>query len=170
MDNVLPAEAVAVLLLDRACDQHGIFVGEKPQILHDSGSVDCGDNAAALVGYAPASDFQVIFIALVGVKGPVVPVADAHGVDVGVKGDEGFTGAHVSQNIAHGADFYLVKFQAAHLLGDAVDVGLLPAALPGISHNLPKKPGHVLLIALGGFFDFSVIQTHFSNPFHTIFL
>jgi hypothetical protein len=46
--------------------------GMRPQILHDLGAVNGGDDAALLVGAAAAADLGVRLVALVGVKGPVV--------------------------------------------------------------------------------------------------
>ena len=58
------------------------------QILHDLRAVGGGGHAALLVGAAAAVDDLVGLIALVGVGVPVVDVADADGVDVGVDGDD----------------------------------------------------------------------------------
>ena len=137
VDDVLPAQAVAVLLLNGSRYQNGVTVAEQSQILHDPGSIYGGYKAAALVGYASSSDFGVVLIAFVGVKVPVVLVSDPDGVDVGIKTDEGFSGSHVSQDVAHGVDLHLVKLQLPHLLGNAVDVGFLIAALAGKFHDVP---------------------------------
>ena len=40
IDDVLPAQAVAVLFLHRAGDQHRVLIGEEAQILHDLRAVD----------------------------------------------------------------------------------------------------------------------------------
>ena len=161
IDDVLPAQAVAILLLYGSRYQDRVLVGEQPQILHDPGSVYGGYNTSALVGYASSSDLGVVLIALIGVKLPVVLISDSNGVNVGVKTDEGLSGSHVSENVAHGVDLYLVKFQLSHLLGNAVDVGLLIAALAGKLNDVPQKLGHVLFVVLCSFLDLAVIQAHF---------
>ena len=161
IDDVLPAQAVAVLLLYGSGYQDGVLVGEQSQVFHDSGSVHSGYDAAALVGNASSADLGVVLIAFIGVEVPVVLVSDSNGVDVGVKTDEGFSGSHVSENVAHGVDLYLVKFQLSHLLGNAVDVGLLIAALAGKLNDVPQKLGHVLFVVLCSFLDLAVIQAHF---------
>ena len=87
VDDVLPAKAVAVLFLNRTGYQNGVLVGEQSQILHDLSAVNRADDTAALVGHAASADLGVVLVALVGIKVPVVLVADANGVDVGVKTD-----------------------------------------------------------------------------------
>ena len=82
VDDVLPAHAVAVLLLDRAHHHDLVAGGDQAQLLHDFGAVDRGGHAALLIGAAPAVDHIVCFIALVGVGLPVGEVADAYRVDV----------------------------------------------------------------------------------------
>ena len=54
--DVLPAQAVAILLLDGGRHQHGHVRGDQAQVLHDLGAVYRGDDAAFLVGTAPAAD------------------------------------------------------------------------------------------------------------------
>src|SRR5699024_6854603 len=88
VDDVLPAHAVAVLLLDGAHHHDLPAGGDEAQVPHDPGAVHGGGHAALLVRAAPAVDDGVILPALIGVGGPVVPVAHPHGVDVGVDGDD----------------------------------------------------------------------------------
>ena len=87
VDDVLPAKAVAVLFLNRTGYQNSVLVGEQTQILHDLSAVNRADDTAALVGHAASADLGVVLVALVGIEVPVVLVADANGVDVGVKTD-----------------------------------------------------------------------------------
>ena len=70
VDDVLPAHAVAVLLLHGADDHDLVALGDEAQILHDLGAVGGGGHAALLVGAAAAIDDLVVLIALVGVVGP----------------------------------------------------------------------------------------------------
>ena len=73
--------------LNRTGYQNGVLVGEQTQILHDLSAVNRADDTAALVGHAASADLGVVLVALVGIEVPVVLVADANGVDVGVKTD-----------------------------------------------------------------------------------
>src|SRR5699024_808441 len=160
--DVLPAHAVAVLFLDGA-DHHDLVPGgDEPQVLHDLGAVDSGGHAALLVGAAAAIDDLVGFVALVGVVGPVGQVADAHGVDVGVDGDDLFALAHPADDVAQAVDFHLVKVQLLHLGLDALDHALLLAALAGDGDHGAQKLRHVFLVAFGGCLDSFII--HGNDP------
>ena len=160
--DVLPAHAVAVLFLDGA-DHHDLVPGgDEPQVLHDLGAVDSGGHAALLVGAAAAIDDLVGFVALVGVVGPVGQVADAHGVDVGVDGDDLLAVAHPADDVAQAVDFHLVKVQLLHLGLDALDHALLLAALAGDGDHGAQKLRHVFLVAFGGCLDSFII--HGNDP------
>ena len=153
VDDVLPAHAVAVLLLDGAHHHDLVAGGDQAQILHDLGAVHGGGHAALLVAAAPAEDDVLGLIARVGIGLPVVDVADAHGVDVGVEGDDLVAVAHPADDVAQAVDLHLVVAQLLHLRLDAVDDVLFLAALAGVGDHLPQEPGHVRLIALGRRFD-----------------
>src|SRR5699024_10361976 len=153
VDDVLPAHAVAVLLLDGAHHHDLVPGGDQVQVLHDLGAVHGGGHAALLVGTAAAVDHRVVLVALVGVGLPVVDVADAHSVDVGVDGDDLLTLAHPADDVAEAVDLHLVVAQLLHLLGDALDHALLPAALAGNGDHVPQKAGHVRAVALGSLLD-----------------
>ncbi|MPM68902.1 hypothetical protein SDC9_115837 [bioreactor metagenome] len=151
--NVLPAEAVTVLLLDGADHQHGIFIREQTELFHDFGAVNGGDDAAQLVGSASASDLGVGFKAFVRVELPVVPVADAHGVDMGVKADESLARTHIPQDVAHGIDDDFVKAHLLHLGFNTLHVSFFAGALTGDGNQVPEKPCHVRLKAFGCLFN-----------------
>ena len=160
VDDVLPAHAVAVLLLDGAHHHDLVAVGDQPQLLHDLGAVGGGGHAALLVGAAPAVDHRVVLVALVGVGGPVVPVAHAHGVDVGVEGDDLVALAHPADHVAQAVHFHRIVAQLLHLGLDAGDHLFLLAALAGVGDHGPQEAGHVGLITGGGGFDLLVIHVH----------
>ena len=160
VDDVLPAHAVAVLLLDGAHHHDLVAVGDQPQLLHDLGAVGGGGHAALLVGAAPAVDHRIILVALVGVGSPVVPVAHAHGVDVGVKGDDLVALAHPADHVAQAVHFHRIVAQLLHLGLDAGDHLFLLAALAGVGDHGPQEAGHVGLITGGGGFDLLVIHVH----------
>ena len=158
VDDVLPAHAVAVLFLNGADDHDLVAFGDQAQVLHDLGAVGGGSHAALLVGAAAAIDDLVVLIALVGIVGPVVDVADADGIDMGVNGDDLIAGAHPADDVAQAVDLNFVVAQLFHLPLDAGDNFLLLTALAGIGDHFPQEAGHVGLIAFSGGFDLLKIQ------------
>ncbi|MPN58192.1 hypothetical protein SDC9_205893 [bioreactor metagenome] len=156
----MPAEPVAVLLLHRAGDQNGVLVGQQAQILHDLGAVNRRDHAAPLVGSAAPADFGFGFIALIGVEGPVGQLAQAHGVDMSVVGDQGFAGAHPAEGVSHGVQLGLVIAQLLHFGQNPAGYALLLAALAGNADEVPQESGHVRPVALSGLFDCVKVHAH----------
>src|SRR5699024_4407273 len=148
IDDVLPAHTVAVLFLDRAHHHDLIALGDQVQILHDLGAVHSRGHTALLVGTAAAIDDVVGLIALVGVLFPVIDVADTHGVDVGVDGDDLLAVAHPADDVAQAVDLYLVIAQLLHLGLDAHDHFFLLAALAGVGDHGPQEAAHIRFIAL----------------------
>ena len=161
VDDVLPAHAVAVLLLHGAHHHDFIAGGNEAQILHDLGAVGGGGHAALLVGAAAAEDHRVVLVALVGIGLPVVDVADAHGVDVGVEGDDLVALTHPADDVAQAVHFHRVIAQLLHLGLDAGHHFLLLAALAGVGDHRPQKAGHIGLVALGCLLDLLVIHVRF---------
>ena len=153
IDDGLPAHTVAVFLLDGADDHDLVAFGDQPQILHDLGAVSSGSHAALLVTAAAAVDDRVGFVALIGVSFPVVDVADADGVDVGVDGDDLVAIADPADDVAELVELNLVIAELVHFLGNALDDALLLAALAGDGDHVAQELGHVSLIALCGLFD-----------------
>ena len=143
--DVLPAHAVAVLFLDGAHDHDLVALGDEVQVLHDLGAVGGGGHAALLVGAAAAADQLVILVALVGVGVPVVDVADANGVDVGVDGDDLVAVAHPADDVAKAVDLHLVEAQLLHLGLDAGnDLALLAGLGLGWLIMARRKRCHIL--------------------------
>src|SRR5699024_5595236 len=56
IDNVLPAQAVAVFFLDGSDDHDPATFRDQIHIFHDPRAVYCGYDAAALVGHAAPAD------------------------------------------------------------------------------------------------------------------
>lgn len=104
LDEVQPAHAVAVLFLDRAGDHVGVLVGEQAEVTGDRAAIHRGHHTTELVGATAAADHLVVLHALEGVEVPVVDIADAHGVDVAVEGDQGRAVAHVADGAAEPVD------------------------------------------------------------------
>ena len=94
--------------------------------------------------------------------GPVGQIADAHGIDVGVNGDDLLAVAHPADDVAQAVDFHLIVAQLLHLSLDALDHALLLAALAGDGDHGPQELGHVILVAFGGGFD--CFKIHSKHP------
>ena len=88
LQDVLPAQAVAVLLHDRAGHPE-LHALEQAELLRDARAVHGGGDAGLLVGRAAAEDDAVPELADVGIARPRGPVADADRVEVAVDGDDG---------------------------------------------------------------------------------
>ena len=159
VDDVLPAHTVAVLFLNGTHHHDLIAGGDQAQILHDLGAVSGRGHTALLVGATAAIDDLIILVALVGVMGPVVDVAHAHGVDVGVDGDDLVTVTHPADNVAKAVHLHLVVAQLFHLPPDTGDDRFLLAALTGVGDHLPQEAVHVGAVALRGFPDLLKIHT-----------
>ena len=109
VDDVLPAHAVAVFFLDGADYHDLVALGNEAHVLHDLGTVYGGGHAALLVGAAAAEDDVLGLVALVGVGLPVIDIADANGVDMGVDGDDLLALAHPADDVAQTVDLDLVE-------------------------------------------------------------
>ena len=162
VDYVLPAHAVAVFLLDGTHNHDLVALGDETQILHDLGAIHCGGHAALLVGAAPAVDYLIVLIALIGVMGPVVDVAYAHGVDMGVDGDDLVPLAHPADYVAQAVHFHLVVAQLFHLGLDAGHNFLFFTALAGVGDHGAEETGHVGSVAFCCLLDCFVV--HFDYP------
>ena len=156
LDDVLPAEAVAILLLHGAGHQQGVLVFQS-QILDDLAGVDHGGHAPFLIGGTATADDLVIFHPLIGVEGPVGHVADPHGIDVGIHGDQVRAVANIAQHVAHGVDLDLVKADFFHFLLDAQHDALFIAALTRDGDHVAQELSHLGLVLVG------LLQHHFKR-------
>src|SRR5699024_1717974 len=93
---------------------------------------------------------------------PVVDVADAHGVDVGVDGDDLLAVTHPADDVAQAVDLYLVEAQLLHLGLNAHDNFLLLTALAGMGDHSPQKAAHIRLVALCCLLD--RLKIHSTSP------
>ena len=103
---------LAVLLLHGADDHDLVTLGDEAEVLHDLRAVGGGGHAALLVGAAAAVDDLLVLIALIGVVGPVLDVADADGVDVGVERDDLVARAHPADDVAELVELDLIIARA----------------------------------------------------------
>ena len=151
--DVLPAHAVAVLFLDGADDHDLVTLGDEAHVLHHLGSVGSGSHAALLVRAAAAVDDLVGLVALIGIGVPVLNVADADGVDVGVDGDDLVALAHKAHDVAQAVDLDLVIAKALHLGLDAGNNLTLLAGLRGMANHCAKKTRHISTVGLSSSLD-----------------
>ena len=168
VDDGLPAHTVAVLLLHGADHHHLVALGQQIQILHDLHAVSGGGHAALLVGGAAAVDDILGLVALVGVGFPVVDVADAHGVDVAVDGDDLVALAHPADDVAQLVELHLVIAQGLQLLGDALDDALFLTRLGRDGDHVPQELDHSGFVRLGGVSDGSKIHNVPPQKFYQI--
>ena len=153
IDDGLPAHTVAVLFLHGAHHHQLVALRQETQILHDLAAVGSGGHAALLIGAAATVDNVVGLVALVGIMLPVVDVADAHGVDVAVDGDDLVTVAQPADDVAQLVDLHLVIAKSFQLLCDAADDALFLAALAGDGDHVPQEAAHGRLVSFSSFFD-----------------
>ena len=145
--DVLPAHAVAVFFLDGA-DHHDLEAFRNDaEILHDLGAIRGRGHAAFLVGTAAAVDDLIRFEAFVGVLVPVLDIADANGVDVGVDGDDLVAFSHPADDVAEAVDLDLVVAQLLHLSRDPPDDAFFLAGLGRNGDHVAKETGHVRPVA-----------------------
>ena len=156
--DVLPAHAVAVLFLHGADDHDLVALGDEVHVLHHLGGVRGARHAALLVGSAAAADELVILEALVRVEVPVVAVADAHGVDVGVDGDDLLALAHEAHDVTEAVHLDLVEAQLLHLGLDAGDDLALLAGLAGVRDHGAQERRHVLAVGVSRGLDLVEVQ------------
>ena len=166
--DVLPAHAVAVLFLDGADDHDLVALGDKTHVLHHLGSIGSRSHAALLVGAAAAVDDLVGLVALIGIGIPVLDVADADGVDVGVDGDDLVALAHKAHDVAQAVDLDLVIAKVLHLGLDTGNNLALLAGLRGMANHCAKKTRHISTVGLSSVFNCLEIEflSHNSQPFY----
>lgn len=100
---------VTVFFLDGSGDYDPVCIIQKSQILHDLCSIYSRYDAAALIRSSTPANLCLGLKTFIRVELPVVDVANAYSVDVGVVADQRLAGSHVAQHIALGIDLYLVK-------------------------------------------------------------
>lgn len=110
LDDVLPAEAVAVFFLHAGDHPDGQVFGYHVQFLEHGDGDDGGDETAFLVGDAAAIDFAIPDFGGIGLAlGPQADVADVHGVAVAVKSNHAGAVADAPEQVAHAVnDDFLV--------------------------------------------------------------
>ena len=149
INDVLPAEAVAVFFLDGAGDDERVIAFEA-EVFDDFAGINHGSHAAFLIRAAAAPNRVVILFAFVGIAfGPQADVADADGVDVGVHRDDVLAVADVAEDVAHRVDFDLVKSDLFHFLFDAQNDFFFVARFAGDRDHVAQKLGHVGTVGLG---------------------
>jgi len=164
LDEVQPAQAVAVLLLHGSRDHVGVGVREQAEVLRDPPAVHRGDDATQLVRRPPAADQFLVLEALERVEVPVLGIADADGVDVAVESDEGLPRPHGADRAAEPVDAGGGVPELLHLRDDQPGLGLLLATGAPVPDEGPEKGGHVRPVPLGCLADAGVVDRH-GDPF-----
>ena len=174
VDDVLPAQSVAVLLHDGADNHDLVSLRDQIQVFHDLRAVERGGHAAFLIGSASSVDDVICLISLVRIVRPVVPVADADGVDMTVDCNNLLViadisvSAHPADDVAQSVDLNLVEPDLLHLCLDAGDDFLLLRALARVGNHRPEKPRKVAAVSFCCLFDLFVIETHVHTLHKTI--
>ena len=110
-------------------------------------------HAALLVGAAAAVDDLVGLVALIGIGIPVLDVADADGVDVGVDGDDLVALAHKAHDVAQAVDLDLIIAKALHLGLNAGNNLTLLARLRGMGDHSAQEASHISTMGLSSSLD-----------------
>ena len=161
---ILPAHAVAVLLLHGAGNKYPCAFGYKAKLLHYLCAVNGAYYAAKLVARAASAYFGFGFIAFIRVEFPVAHFAQANRIYMRIESDKPFAFAHVAQHVAKAVYFNLIKANGLHLLGYPMDNAFLARAFAGYPYKVPQKAGHLFFVALRGLFYSASIHS-FVHPF-----
>ena len=144
-NNVLPAQAVAILLLNGTGHQQGIFIFQA-QIFNDFTGVNHGGHSALLVRRAASADQLIGLHTFVRVKVPVFDIANTDGINVRIHCQQTRTVADVAQHVAHRIDFNFIEADFFHLFFNAVYHTLLIAAFAGDSDHIAQETGHLFFV------------------------
>ena len=113
-DDVLPAQAVAVLFDDTANEVHR-EIPVQAQFLENAARGHHGGDTTLLVRSAAAMDIAATNVPAEGVEAPVGRVADLHGVDVAIEGYDSLAVSDAADHVAEPVDFNLVEAGGPHL-------------------------------------------------------
>ena len=144
-NNVLPAQAVAILFLNGTGDQQGILIFQA-QIFNNFTGVYHGGHSALLVRRAASADQLIGFHTFVRVEVPVFDIANTDGINVRVHRQQTRAVADVAQHVAHRIDFNFIEADFFHLFFNAVHHALLIAAFAGDSDHIAQETGHLFFV------------------------
>ena len=159
LDDVLPAQAVAILFLHAGDHPDRQLFGHQPEFLQHRDGADGGDHAALLVGHAAAVDLAVLDDGRIGLD--LVPqgdVAHVDGVAVAVEGDDARAVADAAKQVAHAVDDDLVVAHLLHGRGHELDHVALLAAQGGDAGDVFQEIRDLAFAFLGFRVQF---RTHF---------
>ena len=164
VDDVLPAQAVAVLFLHRSDHDDGAVLGTQAKLFDDLPGINHAGHAAFLIARAAPADGFGVFVAFVGIKGPVGTVADAHGIDVRVKGDDAGAISDKAEDVAHLVDFDPVEADLFHFFLDTPDHAFFLAAFARDADHIAQESGHFRFILFGEFVNTGKIDGAHGKP------
>ena len=171
VDDVLPAQSVAVFFHDRADDHDLVSLRDQIHFFHDFHCVYSGCSAAFLVGSASSVDHVIIFPSFIRIRSPVFAVSDTDSIDMAVNCDDLLVISDIAvlsgpaDHISEAVDLNLVKTDLLHLLFDAHYYVLLFAALAGMRDHGAQKCRHLFLVTLSSLFDPPIIKFHPFPPY-----
>ena len=160
----MPAQAVAVLFLHGSDHDDGAVLGTQAKLFDDLPGINHAGHAAFLIARAAPADGFGVFVAFVGIKGPVGTVADAHGIDVRVKGDDAGAISDKAEDVAHLVDFDPVEADLFHFFLDTPDHAFFLAAFARDADHIAQESGHFRFILFGEFVNTGKIDGAHGKP------
>ena len=170
VDDILPAQAVAVLFHDGADDHQLVSLGDQVHILHDLCAVYRGSHAAFLVGTAAAVDHLIVLIAFVRIIRPVLDIADADRIDMGIDRDDLIALSHPADYIPEAVNFHFVKSELLHFRPYTLHDFLFLAAFTRMGNHRAQKCDHIFFVTLRCCFNRLIIELHLRPPYFLLFI
>jgi hypothetical protein len=159
VEQVLPAQAVAVLFHDRAGEIDRELVIQA-QLLDDLARIDHRGHAALLIHSAAAPDLAVFDSRLEGIEAPLLAVAGIDGVNVGVEGNDARPLANPPDNAAQTVHANLVEPDLLHLLLDDLDHLLLFGGKGRRADKVREEANGILFERFGSLLNGFVGRVH----------
>jgi len=159
VDQILPAQTVAVLFHHRAGEEDGELLIQ-PHLLDHFCRIDHGGHPAFLVDRTAAPDLALPDKGREGIKCPLRQISGIDGVNMGVESDQPRPAADAADDAAQAVDAHLVKPGSLHLLFDHLDDLLLFSRVGGGAHQLHQKAGDFAFQLFSPGSDFLINRIH----------
>ena len=148
VDDVLPAQTVAIFFLNRARDDERVFALQ-PQVFDHFASIDHCRHAALLIGTTATPNRILVFFTFVRIAfRPKTTIANADRVDMGIHGNDVRTMTNIALDVAHRIDDDFVESDLFHLLFDAQNDLALLARFTRDADHVAKELRHFGAIRL----------------------
>ena len=135
VDDVLPAESVAILFLNRSDNHDLASFWNQIKVFHNFCTIYSRNDTAALVRNTTSTDFCLCLISFVWIKVPVFDVSDTYGINVCIVSDDFVTCSHVTNDVTLWVNNNFVKSNFFHLSGDGINMSFLITAFPWIFYD-----------------------------------